>query len=83
MMKFATKLLVASAVVALAVSMSVAPTEAAKKHKKVAKCTSGELCSTNCSGGGCWMNVCGEDGSWHTAILTPICASGMCPKKKC
>lgn len=82
MTNFATKFLVAGAVVALAFAMSVAPTEAAKKRKMMSHgCTTWQLCSTNCSGNGCFMNVCGEDGKWYPALATPVCIGTTCPHK--
>jgi hypothetical protein len=82
MTNFGRKLFAAGVVAALAVAMSVAPTEAAKKRMKTARgCTTGQLCSTGCNGTGCFMNYCTSDGKWERAILTPICAGSLCPKK--
>ncbi len=82
MTKFAAKFLVASAVAALAIAMSVAPTEAAKKRVKVARgCTAGQVCSTSCGPSGCFMNYCGGDAKWYPAVLTPVCVGGLWPAK--
>jgi hypothetical protein len=82
MKNFATKVLMAGAVAALAIAMSVAPTEAAKKRMKMTRgCTAPQLCSTNCGAGGCFLNYCGENGKWYPAVLTPVCVVGMCPHK--
>lgn len=86
MTKLATKFLVAGAVAALAIAMSVAPSEAAKKRAAAAKtCGGAGLCSTNCSGGFCSVYLCGADGSWYPAVLTPICPQGNCVnvRRKC
>ena len=80
-MKFATKFLMAGAVAALAVMISMAPSEAAKKkHAAMSKsCSSGPMfCSTNCANGWCSMYICGGDGKYTPAVLTPVCAQGLC-----
>lgn len=86
MMKFATRFLAAGAIAAVAVAMSMAPSEAAK-HKKMASktCSAPSMCSTNCSGGFCSVYICGGDGAWYPAVLTPICPTGACVnmRKKC
>ena len=87
MMKFITKSLVVGAIAAMAIAMSMAPSEAAKKKKMAAPKTCGGpgLCSTNCSGGYCSVYLCGADGAWYPAVLTPICPQGACVnvRKKC
>ena len=83
MTKLTAKFLVAGAVAVMAIAMSVAPSEAAKR--KAASCSAGNLCSTNCKSGWCSVYVCGGDGVWYTALLTPICPQANCvnPRKKC
>ena len=87
MTKFTTKFLLAGAIAAVAIAMSMAPTEAAKRKAAMAKpaCSGPQLCSTNCSGGFCSVYLCGADGNWYPAILTPICPQGNCVnvRKKC
>ena len=86
MAKLTTKFLLAGAVAAVALAMSVAPSEAAKRRMAASKaCTAGSLCSTNCSAGWCSVYVCGGDAKWYPAVLTPICPQGNCVnvKKKC
>jgi hypothetical protein len=86
MMKSITKFLAVGAIAAVAIAMSMAPSEAAKKrHKASAACTGPGLCSTNCSGGFCSVYLCGVDGAWYPAVLTPICPQGNCVnvRKKC
>jgi hypothetical protein len=84
MTKLTAKFLVAGAAAALAIAMSVAPTEAAKKRAKMSRgCAVGALCSTNCGAAGCFMNYCGNDGKWYPAILTPVCVGSLCPQQKC
>jgi hypothetical protein len=87
MKKFITKFLVVGAIAAVAIAMSMAPSEAAKKKRMAAPKTCGGpgLCSTNCSGGYCSVYLCGADGAWYPAVLTPICPQGACVnvRKKC
>ena len=86
MTKFATKFLMVGAIAAAAIAMSMVPSEAAKKRVAAAKTCGGPgLCSTNCSGGFCSVYLCGADGAWYPAVLTPICPQGNCVnvRKKC
>jgi hypothetical protein len=86
MMKTITKFLTVGAIAAVAVAMSMVPSEAAKKRMRAhATCTAPQLCSTNCSGGFCSVYLCGTDGAWYAAVLTPICPQGNCVnvRKKC
>jgi len=81
-MKSVSKLLLASAVAMMAIAISVAPSEAAKKKKKAAKpeaCAVGMLCSTACTSGICRVNVCGADRKWYQALFTPVCFTPGCP----
>jgi len=84
MMKFTTKFLVAGAVAALAIAMSVAPGEA-KKKAAAKTCGGPGLCSTDCKNGFCSVYLCGADGAWYPAVLTPVCPQGNCVnvRKKC
>lgn len=88
MMKSITKFLAVGAIAGLAIAMSMAPSEAAKKRHKMAApktCGGPGLCSTNCSGGFCSVYLCGMDGAWYPAVLTPVCPQGNCVnvRKKC
>ena len=85
MMKMTSKFLVAGAVAAVAIAMSVAPTEAAKRKAAAKTCGGPGLCSTNCANGYCSVFLCGADGAWYPAVLTPICPTGNCVnvRKKC
>ena len=80
MMKFTAKFLLVGLVAAMAIAISMAPSEAAKRRAaaKPAGCTGPGLCSTNCQGGICSVNLCGLDGKWYPALLTPICPQGNC-----
>ena len=85
MMKLTTKFLVAGAIAAVAIAMSMAPSEAAKRKAMAKTCGGPGLCSTNCSGGMCSVYLCGADGAWYPAVLTPVCPQGNCVnvRKKC
>jgi len=74
------KLLLCGAVAAIAIAISSAPSEAAKR-RAAANCVGPAVCSHSCSQGTCQMNACGLDGKWHWAFLTPVCAAPHCPKK--
>ena len=80
MTKLATRFLLAGAVVAVAIAMSVAPGEAAKTCGNA-----GAVCSTKCTNGVCSVYVCGGDGAWYPAVLTPFCPQGNCVnvRKRC
>lgn len=85
MMKLTTKFLAVGAVAALAIAMSVASSEAAKKKAAPKSCGGPGFCSTNCANGFCSVYVCGADGVWYPAVLTPVCPQGTCMnvRKKC
>jgi hypothetical protein len=87
MMKFTTKFLLVGAVAAVAIVMSMAPSDAARRRAAAAPATCGGVgfCSTNCANGFCTVYLCGADGSWYPAILTPICPQANCVnvRKKC
>lgn len=88
MMKLTTKFLVAGAVAAVAIAMSAAPSDAARKRAAAApkSCIGGPAwCSSNCGSGWCSVSFCGVDGNWYPALLTPVCPQGACVnvRKKC
>lgn len=79
-MKSLSKLLLVSAVAVMALAVMVAPSEAAKKKKKMAAakpCVSGALCTTPKTN----VLVCGVDGKWYQAVFTPTCVGAVCPAK--
>ncbi len=82
-MKAITSVLMAGAVAAVALAVTVAPSEAAKKKRmaKPATCTAPATCSFDCVGGGCKINFCAGDGKWYWALLTPYCLGDLCPPK--
>jgi hypothetical protein len=78
-MKPIAKVLLVGAVAVMAIAISAAPSEAArKKAKKMAACTPMMTCSTACKGGSCQVMACGVDGKRHTA-LPPVCMQPFCP----
>jgi hypothetical protein len=88
MMKLTTKFLMAGAVAAVAIAVSAAPSDAARKKRMAAapNCnTTGLYCSQNCANGWCSVYVCGMDGRYTPAVLTPVCMQGMCAniRKRC
>jgi hypothetical protein len=80
-MKSLAKILLVGAIAVMAIALTAVPSEAAKKKKaaKMMGCGDGGMCSTQCEGSGCMVNICGADKQWHTAILTPFCLKGQCP----
>ena len=85
MIKFTSKFLAVSAIAAMAVAMSVATSEAKKRMAAPKSCGGPGFCSTNCANGFCSVYICGGDGAWYPAVLTPICPTGTCMnvRKKC
>ena len=81
-MKSFAKFLLIGAVAVMAIAVSAAPSEAAKK-KKMAKeaCWDAALCSANCNGATCQVNFCGFDHKWYPSLITPFCITGNCPSK--
>ena len=76
-MKSLAKVLLVGAVAVMAIAVSVAPSEAAKK-KRMKGPAAGAYVGQLCSAGGKVM-VWGPDMKWSPAPLTPVCASPMCP----
>ena len=79
-MKSVARILLVGAIAVMAMAITAVPSEAAKK-KKVAKASTAcsGICSARCENGTCNVNVCGLDGQWHLAILTPVCVKDHCP----
>lgn len=74
-MKCIAKALLVGAVAVMAIAVSAAPSEAAKRKKGPAPGTYfGQTCST----GGKVM-VWGPDMKWSPAVFTPVCAAPFCP----
>jgi hypothetical protein len=75
-MKSIAKILLIGAVTVMAIAVSAAPSEAAKKKRTKAPAKGtyvGQVCST----GGKVM-VWAHDGKWYPAIA-PVCAAPFCP----
>ena len=75
-MKSFAKILLVGAVAVTAIALSAAPSEAAKKKKMSASCTPTTLCSAKGK-----VQVCGGDGKWYQALITPVCFEPGCPAK--
>ena len=81
-MKSIAKILLVGAVAMMAIAVSAAPSEAAKKKKKgPGKGTFyGQLCSTSCNASKvCKVMVWGYGNKWHPTLLTPACLQPTCP----
>jgi hypothetical protein len=76
-MKSIAKVLLVGAVAVMAIAVSAAPSEAAKKSKKAA-CMPMMTCSTACKGSNCKQMACGVDGKLHAAV-PPVCTKPFCP----
>jgi hypothetical protein len=80
-MKSIAKLMLVGTFALATIAISAAPSEAAKRHRHHAKsCELGSHCSASCANGNCTMKVCGTDGKWYDAFLTPVCLGATCPK---
>jgi hypothetical protein len=75
MMKSMMKVLLIGAV---AVLVSAAPSEAAKKRHHMKAPAKGTYIGQVCSTGGKVM-LWGADMKWSPAVFTPVCASPFCP----
>jgi hypothetical protein len=80
-MKSIAKFLLVGAVAVTAIALTAAPSEAAKKKKVSATCTPTTLCAATCATGTCRVNICGGDGKWYQAWITPVCFEPGCPAK--
>ena len=83
-MKSFAKLLLVGTVAVMAIAVSAAPSEAAKKkNTQVASvsCKDAGMCATNCGDKTCSVNVCAPGGTWVPAIFTPVCVKAQCPPK--
>ncbi len=76
-MKSIAKILFVGACAVAAVSLTTVSSEAAKKKgKAAAACTPTMLCSASGK-----VMVCGGDGKWYQALVTPVCVEPLCPAK--
>ena len=84
-MKSFAKLLLVGTVAVMAIAVSAAPSEAAKKKKNTqvasVSCKDAGMCATNCGDKTCSVNVCAPGGNWVPAIFTPVCVKAQCPPK--
>ena len=79
-MKSIAKLLLVGAVAVTAIALTAAPSEAARK-RVASTCMPTTLCAGGCSGSSCRVNICGGDGRWYQARITPVCLQPICPLK--
>ena len=82
-MKFTAKALLVGAVVVMAIAVSAAPSEAAKKKRAKGMASGtyyGQLCTTPSvkAGFGAIM-IWGYDNKWYQAAVTPACLQPWCP----
>ena len=82
-MKFTAKALLVGAVVVMAIAVSAAPSEAAKKKRAKGMASGtyyGQLCTTPSvtSGVGSIM-IWGYGNKWYQAAVTPACVQPWCP----
>jgi len=85
-MKSFAKLLLVGTVAVMAIAVSAAPSEAAKKkNTKVAAasttCKDAGMCATDCGEKACSVNVCAPGGTWVRAVFTPLCVKAQCPPR--
>ena len=84
-MKAFAKVLLVGVVAVMAIAVSVAPSEAAKKKKAMKKGMApgafvGQLCASDCGANAtCKVNIFLADGKWYQAGLTPVCVTPYCP----
>ena len=83
-MKSIAKFLLVGAVAVMAIAVSVAPSEAAKKKRMKGPAPGtfvGQLCSTACNASNvCKVMVWSLDHQWRQGALTPVCFQPGCPK---
>jgi len=83
-MKSFAKFLLVGAVAVMAIAVSVAPSEAAKKGKKMKGPAPGtyvgQVCSTKCNtANACSVMAWTSDKRWISAVITPACVKPFCP----
>lgn len=77
-MKSIANILLVGAITAMAIAISAAPSEAAKRQKAKA-CAPMMSCSVGCKKGTCNVMSCGADGKMHKATFQPVCTQPFCP----
>jgi len=82
-MKSFAKVLLVAAVAVMAIAVSAAPSEAAKKKRMKGPAPGtyvGQLCSTNCTAANsCSTMFWSAEKKWIPAVLAPVCVKPFCP----
>ena len=83
-MKFFAKFLLVGSVAVMAIAISAAPSEAAKKKRMKAPAPgsyTGQVCATNRNASNaCSVMAWSAEKKWIPAYLTPVCLQPFCPK---
>jgi len=81
-MKSFAKALLVGAVAVMAIAVSAAPSEAAKKKRMKGPAPGtyvGQLCSTNCTAANsCSTMFWSAEKKWISAVLSPVCVKPFC-----
>ena len=82
-MKSFAKVLLVGAVAVMAIAVSAAPSEAAKKKRMKGPAPGtyvGQVCSTKCnSANACRLMAWTSEKKWISAVITPVCVKPFCP----
>ena len=82
-MKSFAKVLLVGAVAVVAIAISAAPSEAAKKKRMKGPAPGtyvGQVCSTKCnSANACRLMAWSSEKKWISAVITPVCVKPFCP----
>jgi len=82
-MRSFAKVLLVGAVAVMAIAISAAPSEAAKKKRMKGPAPGtyvGQVCSTKCTAANaCSVMAWSAEKKWIPAYLTPVCAQPFCP----
>jgi hypothetical protein len=82
-MKSFAKVLLVGAVAVMAIAISAAPSEAAKKKRMKGPAPGtyvGQVCSTKCNAANaCSVMAWTSDKRWISAVITPACVKPFCP----
>jgi len=82
-MKSFAKVLLVGAVAVVAIAISAAPSEAAKKKRMKGPAPGtyvGQVCSTKCNAANaCSVMAWTSDKRWISAVITPACVKPFCP----
>ena len=81
-MKSITKFLLIGTIAVVAIAMSAAPSDAAKRKRAAASgsCSDAGLCAAPCNAQSCGIMIC----DWHQKKWVPTameCLAGQCPNK--